>query len=85
MNEEDRALLLARRARFVAAALTAAGLTAASCNKNHPEANPQPCLSVAPATDAGPPQEVPPMVCLSPLPPPPPPDAALVPEKKEPS
>jgi hypothetical protein len=85
-REEDRALLLARRARFVAAALAAAGLTAASCDKNPPDANPRPCLSVAPVRDAGPPPPPPePMVCLSPIPPPPP-DAAPAPqEKKEPS
>jgi hypothetical protein len=55
-DDEARRLILARRARFVAAALT--GLTAAMCGGTEDEANPRPCLDVA--QDGGTPQP-----CLS--------------------
>jgi len=61
-DDESKRIILSRRARFVAAALASAGLSAASCNKNAPESNPQPCLSVpVQRVDAAPPPpEVPP-------------------------
>ncbi len=66
-DDESKRLILARRARFVAAALASAGISAASCNKNAPESNPQPCLSVpvqrvdaAPPPSDVPPSDVPP-------------------------
>jgi hypothetical protein len=84
-DDESRRIILARRARFIAAALASAGITAASCNKSNVEANPQPCLSVAPVNNdaappphEAPPEQVPPQVCLSPLPPSPE-DAGTVP------
>lgn len=54
-NDEAKRIILARRARFVAAAL--AGLNAAMCGG---KSEPQPCLSVV-AEDSGTPQP-----CLSP-------------------
>lgn len=63
MSDEARRLILARRARFVAAAMVAAGATAGldACS------NAQPCLSLAPA-DTGPyePPDAAPQACLSP-------------------
>ena len=59
MTDDDdcRRTILSRRARFIAAALASAGLTAASCNKSNVEANPQPCLSAPPPRyDVAPPQ-----------------------------
>jgi hypothetical protein len=74
-DDDCKRIILSRRARFIAAALASAGLTAASCNKSNVEANPQPCLSAPPQNyDAAPPPletpppEPPPQVCLSPLP-----------------
>jgi hypothetical protein len=73
VSDDARQKILARRARFVAAAL--AGLTSTGCD----ETSPEPCLSpVATGVDAGttastrasverPPG---PSVCLSPMPPP---------------
>ena len=56
MSDDAKKLVLARRARFVAAAL--AGMTIA-CGK---EKAPHPCLDVPPAEDASAPT---PQVCLS--------------------
>ena len=74
-DDDSKRIILSRRARFIAAALASAGLTAASCNKSNLEANPQPCLSAppqnydaAPPPQETPPPEPPPQVCLSPLP-----------------
>jgi DNA polymerase-3 subunit gamma/tau len=76
-DDDCKRTILSRRARFIAAALASAGLTAASCNKSNVEANPQPCLSAppmdyhaAPPRPETPPPEPPPQVCLSPMPPP---------------
>ncbi len=55
-NEEAKRTVLARRARFVAAAM--AGLATASCDACNP---PQPCLSQAMNVDSG----LPPGPCLS--------------------
>ena len=61
--DDDKKLILARRAKFVAAAL--AGVTVA-CGKE-PTPPPQPCLSVpVDNRDAGPP-EPPPQPCLTPM------------------
>jgi hypothetical protein len=49
--EEARAFVLARRARFVAAALASAGIATASCGGETAGTNQQPCLS--PAQQAG--------------------------------
>jgi hypothetical protein len=93
-DDESKRIILTRRARFIAAALASAGLTAASCNKSNVDANPQPCLSAPPQNyDAGPPRpppheappQPPPQACLSPMPMPedagtlPPPSSAKVP------
>lgn len=71
-DDEARRLILARRARFVAAALT--GITAAMCGGEEDGANPRPCLDVAqdggrpqPCLDVAPDAE--PQPCLAPLPP----------------
>lgn len=62
MNDDDaKKAILARRARFIAAAVMSAGI-GASCDK---DPHPQPCLSVA-ITDAG--ADPRPTVCLSPPP-----------------
>jgi len=69
MGDEDaKRIILARRARFVAAAL--AGLNLAMCGGKS-ETDPQPCLSVVSDDDGGNPQP-----CLSP-PGPGPVDAAV--------
>jgi hypothetical protein len=76
-REETRQAILARRARFIAAALASAGIAAGGCSKPlapepagssdvkpEPEPDPAPCLEIAiePETeDAGPG----PRVCLS--------------------
>jgi hypothetical protein len=91
-DDESKRIILTRRARFIAAALASAGLTAASCNKSNVDANPQPCLSAPPQNyDAAPPEPhepppvPPPQACLSPMPTPedagilPPPSSAKVP------
>jgi len=77
MGDEERKVILARRARFVAAAL-AAGALASGCAKQDTVQ----CLSPPqdPPNDAGPP----PVQCLSPPPPPqvclePPPQVCLSP------
>jgi hypothetical protein len=75
-DDESKRIILTRRARFIAAALASAGLTAASCNKSNVDANPQPCLSAPPqnydAAPPPPPHEAPPVpppqACLSPMP-----------------
>jgi hypothetical protein len=74
-DDDCKRIILTRRARFIAAALASAGLTAASCNKSNVDANPQPCLSAppqnydaAPPPQEQPPVEPPPQVCLSPVP-----------------
>ncbi len=73
MSDETKKLILARRARFLAAAMTGA---AVACGKEKAEP-PQPCLSVVyvppdASTDAAPPAP-----CLTVAPPSPPvPDAA---------
>jgi hypothetical protein len=75
-DDKARREILARRARFVAAALTSMGIAAGveACKSSPP---PEPCLSIAPehppeaclsvepepVEDAGPP----PQVCLSPM------------------
>ncbi len=69
MSDDDaKKIILARRARFVAAAVASVGI---ACGKTEAGPAPMPCLSVtipsdgeAPASDPGPP----PMPCLSPLP-----------------
>jgi len=63
--DDDKKLILARRARFVAAAL--AGVSVA-CGKE-PSQPPQPCLSVPVQRDADA-NEPPPQPCLSPMEPP---------------
>lgn len=78
MSDASRKLILARRARFVAAAMVGAGLGASEACTPQPcleppiytgSASPAPCLSVAPAPpdagalDAG----APPAVCLTKL------------------
>lgn len=65
MSDDAKKILLARRARFVAAAI--AGLSM-GCGK---EAAPHPCLDVAPEQDGAPAQ--PPAPCLTVAPPQPPP------------
>jgi hypothetical protein len=68
MSDDAKKLVLARRARFVAAAL--AGMTI-GCGK---ENAPHPCLDVPPGEDAN---ALVPQVCLTaPVPSPPPPDAS---------
>jgi len=88
-KKSARDIVLARRAKFVAAAVAGIGI---ACGKES-QPNPQPCLSVAyPMDDAGPPPQpclspvvahepdadVAPMPCLSP--PPAPPDAGATTE-----
>jgi hypothetical protein len=64
MNDDDaKKAILARRARFIAAAMVGAGISVSCSNKDSP---PQVCLSVAIDQDAGPPPG--PSVCLSPIP-----------------
>jgi hypothetical protein len=61
-EEESRAFILARRAKFVAAALASAGLASTACDS----IGPQPCLSpVAPPPPSA--TAPPPMVCLTPM------------------
>jgi hypothetical protein len=73
VSDDARQKILARRARFVAAAV--AGIGALACTPN-PETPPQPCLSqpmpqnepdagVADFEDPEPPPEADPQVCLS--------------------
>ena len=68
-NDEAKRLILARRARFVAAAL--AGI-AAACGGSTDDTDPKPCLSIQPG-DGGPPtdsaSDAEPQPCLEPLPP----------------
>lgn len=64
MNDDVKKLILARRARFVLAAVAAAGVTASACGGSEAtqssdagadaaqDATPQPCLT-APQPDAG--------------------------------
>lgn len=63
-NDDIRRKILARRTRFVVAALTSAGLSSGASGCCDPEEGMgQPCLSVAqPAPDAS---GVPPSICLS--------------------
>lgn len=86
MSDDDRQRILARRAKFLAAAVAALSveackpspppevcLSAQPCLSVQPEPEPQPCLSQPMDPDAGPEPE--PQVCLSqPMP--------LEPEKK---
>jgi hypothetical protein len=62
-DDEARRAILARRARFIAAALATAGIGAAltqGCAKDRAnDPSPEPCLSVVPQ----------PQVCLEPMPP----------------
>jgi len=66
-NDDSKKLILARRARFVAAALASVAATtplivgAEACGGETEEQSPQPCLSV----DAEPPKDVTPQPCLS--------------------
>lgn len=78
MDDEDRKVVLRRRARFIAAALTSAGLASAGCNKDS-HSHPEVCLSQPPqyvedeppayeeadADAAAEPLEPPAQVCLS--------------------
>lgn len=80
MSDDARKVILARRARFVAAALAGAALGSA-CAKDR-AVEPAQCLSPPHQEDGGPPPipclspppqvclEPPPQVCLSPVPPP---------------
>ncbi|MBI3200518.1 MAG: hypothetical protein HYZ29_03175 [Myxococcales bacterium] len=80
MTDDDRQKILARRAKFVAAAVTAlsvgackpqppeACLSAQPCLSVQPDPEPEPCLSMRPmpeGADAGPEPEPEPRVCLS--------------------
>ena len=67
--DDARRVILSRRRRFVAVALTSAGVAASSCDKN-----PMVCLSPVPVKDAGP---TGPTVCLSAPEEPPPVDAGV--------
>jgi len=70
MSDDAKKLVLARRARFVAAAL--AGISVACCGKD--KASPFVCLDVPAPEDAS---ATTPQVCLTAIPtPPPPPDAS---------
>jgi len=60
-DDEARAFILARRAKFVAAALASAGLASTACDS----IGPQPCLS--PVAPPPPSATAPPMVCLTPM------------------
>jgi hypothetical protein len=77
MSDDDaKKIILARRARFVAAAVASVGIACGKTESGPPmpclsiavpndaEPPPQPCLSVPLPPDAGPP----PMPCLSPMP-----------------
>jgi hypothetical protein len=72
MGEDDRKrIVLARRAKFVAAALAGAAATTSCLDSNGTGGNPQPCLSLA--VEGGPPPPSP-QPCLT-APNNPPPDA----------
>ena len=62
MSDDDaKKIILARRARFVAAAVASVGM---ACGKTETGAMPMPCLSESMPSDA----EPSPMPCLSPMP-----------------
>ena len=69
MSDDDaKKIILARRARFVAAAVASVGI---ACGKTEAGSAPMPCLIVAIPSDAEPPPSdpgPPPMPCLSPMP-----------------
>lgn len=75
-NDEAKRLILARRARFVAAALTGVAVACGGSTESTDQ-NPQPCLSPPANLDGGRDTgtDAQPQVCLEPLPPDAGPDA----------
>jgi hypothetical protein len=71
MGDDDaKRLILARRARFVAAALAGVAGVAVACGGSIDDADPQPCLSPPyQPRDAGSGTDAEPQPCLEPLPP----------------